>query len=95
MSYLYCTSCGEKNVYTGKAPKFCNYCGSKIGSKNEKNTFVNKSIQAHEEESDETSTDINVLPSLSSLQYEISSSQKKTFKFEEIVREEAVKQEEG
>jgi len=87
MSYKYCSNCGHKNQYIGMVPKFCNNCGANMSgvstsqelSKSTvlKNKNVNKSSQEDE-------TDINFVPRINKLDYEVSAMEKRTFKMEEI-----------
>lgn len=74
MQFIYCTECGSKNVYSGSKPKFCSSCGHPMGTTSStKNNNLNKEAIVQTKASlAENETDIDYVPSISSLQYEIS-----------------------
>ena len=70
MKSEYCSKCGHKNVYSLKAPKFCNNCGEKMASSliySQSNVGTVKSSTPLKE--DETA--VEELPNLNGLAYEI------------------------
>jgi len=79
MQTTYCTHCGSKNIYSGEKPKFCSSCGKSINrspSHDKKNTT--KKIQKREDsaaEKDDDSTDIDYVPNISSLAYDLDTSE--------------------
>ena len=89
MSVKYCKSCGAKNSYIGTEPKFCSHCGeplNKIVKKITKGSVANSHNVSDAINSDDT-TNIDYVPNISRLQYDIDIPHKKTFTFEEIAGE--------
>jgi len=75
MQAIYCTECGSKNIYSGSKPKFCSSCGHPIGvsTKEKKVSNLRKKPDNRTQASlVEGETDIDYVPSISSLEYEIS-----------------------
>ena len=76
MQAIYCTQCGSKNIYSGEKPKFCSSCGSPINGqassekKTPKKTLPKKNERA---EASEDYSDVDYVPDVRSLEYEISS----------------------
>ena len=72
---MYCSSCGGKVEYLLKAPTFCSHCGVNMGGGGEKSiprrAQSNASMQADDDPDDPDGTDVNHVPSLNGLQYEI------------------------
>ena len=81
MQTTYCSHCGSKNIYSGEKPKFCSSCGKPMGgSEASKKTATSQRAKARrnkapEEKSsiDDGSTDIDYVPNIESLSYEIDS----------------------
>jgi len=96
MSVKYCPHCGEKNTFVGKAPNFCNYCGSSFSSKSiNLNNRSNSTTNTEQIETfDADYTDANYVPNITKLSYETEGFQKKTFKFDELISEEQRKTQE-
>ena len=86
MPHKYCKSCGSKNDYIGSVPKFCSNCGKPLGSSTVAKRVVKNSIaqQKSREIIAEDETDINYVPNVASLQYDVSPFDKKSFKVEEL-----------
>ena len=79
MQHIYCTQCGHKNSYIGVKPKFCSNCGAplSVNSKVEKNIEIKRpqnSRALNEDELLDDESDINEVPHIESLSYEIDSS---------------------
>ena len=77
MLSTYCQSCGSKNEYKIKKPKFCGHCGEPFGTALAPagpETVKKKRSKASREpvELDEDGTDVFEVPDLSDLEYEIS-----------------------
>ena len=98
MQTLFCTECGAKMTYSGAKPKFCSSCGTNIGGglsaspkevKTNKIPSLRKQIQARQSSEllKEDETDIDVLPNISSLSYELSDGGEgnHVYKFEDII----------
>lgn len=92
MQHIYCTQCGHKNPYTGVKSKFCSNCGaplsfdSKAENKFQIKRTQNSRVLAEDELLDDES-DINEVPYIESLSYEIDSSGMgyKLHKFENFI----------
>lgn len=99
MQTLFCTECGHKMVYSGAKPKFCSSCGAPIGvpSKPEKSSSkrsapsIKDQIIAKKNSRlvSEDETDAEYVPEINSLKYEISTSGNPTYKFGELLSENA------
>lgn len=79
MQTTYCTHCGSKNIYSGEKPKFCSSCGKPInGTLSPAPKNIAKKMQKTEERSavrDDDSTDIDYVPNISSLAYDLDASE--------------------
>ena len=79
MQTTYCTHCGSKNIYSGEKPKFCSSCGKPInGSSPPAQKNIARKIQKGEERApvkDDDSTDIDYVPNINSLAYELDTSE--------------------
>ena len=86
MPHKYCKSCGSKNEYIGSVPKFCSNCGKPMGSAVVTKRVVKNSIAQtkRQEVLAEDESDIDYVPNIASLQYEVSPFEKKSFKVEEL-----------
>ena len=97
MQALFCTECGHKLQYSGAKPKFCSSCGLPIGGSSSgeskprpRNTF-REQMEAREQGGgmidDGDSTDIQEVPQIEGLEYEISASDfgHLIHKFEDII----------
>ena len=63
---LYCSSCGADNSYTMQKPNFCKKCGDSFsGTSNASGTTQSTSL-------DEEDRDVNQVPNLSKLDFDIS-----------------------
>lgn len=77
MQTTYCTHCGSKNIYSGAKPKFCSSCGKPMsgstasGEITKKNTKKRPPQKEELIEEDGDTTDIDHVPNVSSLAYEI------------------------
>ncbi len=77
MQTIFCTKCGAKNIYSGAKPKFCSSCGAptdpgaapKESKSSQDNPTRLKSRKSRPIKEDET--DIDYVPSIQSLAYEI------------------------
>ena len=77
MQTIFCTECGAKNIYSGAKPKFCSSCGAPIGpgtasresesSENKRENLKTKKVRPTKEDE----TDIDYVPNIQSLAYEI------------------------
>jgi hypothetical protein len=70
MQTLFCTKCGAKNSYSGAKPKFCSSCGAPIGESSSSNDQVPSKAKRKPLSEDET--DIDHVPNIESLSYEVS-----------------------
>ena len=86
MPHKYCKSCGSKNEYIGSPPKFCSNCGKPLGLAPVAKRVVKNSIAQtkRQEVLAEDESDIDYVPNIASLQYEVSPFEKKSFKVEEL-----------
>ena len=87
MSYKYCDNCGHKNQYIGSPPKFCNNCGSSMSGQQSVKRVVKNSIATKKSrvELNEDETDMDYVPNISGLDYEISAFDTRTFKLGDIL----------
>lgn len=101
MQTIFCTECGGKNEYSGVKPKFCSSCGASMNPganklKAEKKSTPVKKVSSFREQMelrkqsreslDETEeTDINHVPNISSLSYEITKGGNKIHNFNDII----------
>ena len=88
MSVKYCKYCGAKNSYIGVEPKFCSHCGEPFGSKKlvkriTRGSIANSKNVSNDVNNDDT-TNMDYVPNISRLQYDVDIAEKKTFTFEEI-----------
>tara|TARA_B110000305_G_C19436893_1_gene639499 strand:+ start:295 stop:594 length:300 start_codon:yes stop_codon:yes gene_type:complete len=94
MRSTFCPSCGGKNEYSYQPPKFCNNCGTSFGSlsgsttepktlSTKKNILKKKPTVALKEDE----TDIEFVPSLARLEYEIDVPQDNIHKMSDIFNE--------
>ena len=84
MQSIYCTECGSKNVYSGSKPKFCSSCGHPINNSIAPKKGIKKNFSSKLQEDE---TDIDSVPNLNSLAYEITDDGSlgcQSMKFEEI-----------
>lgn len=76
MLSTYCQSCGSKNEYQLKKPKFCGHCGEPLSAETPKPGLINTKRETEVSRgSSETSgeeTDVFEVPDLTDLEYEIS-----------------------
>ena len=102
MQTIFCTECGSKNEYSGKKPNFCSSCGfsfvdqksaQPIAKASNKKPIRQSRSEAPQVEISEDETDIDYVPSISSLSYEITSEGNSVHKFEDIV--DAAKKDKG
>ena len=85
MANKYCKHCGHKNEYVGSSPKFCNNCGKPMSSLASKNINNKKPIKSRSQEIvNDDETEIDYVPSIAKLQYEISPFSKKSYKMEDL-----------
>jgi len=76
MQAIYCTQCGSKNIFSGEKPKFCSSCGSPINVQASSTTkTLKKTLPKKKErvEASEEYSDVDYVPDVKSLEYEISS----------------------
>lgn len=94
MQTIFCTECGSKNEYSGKKPNFCSSCGFSFGGQavtkpapqyTKKRPVKKAQPKASPVEISEDETDIDYVPSISSLSYEVTSGGNIVHKFEDIV----------
>ena len=101
MQTIFCTECGHKMTYAGARPKFCSSCGVSLevgaspppeapGNKKRKLPSLRNQMQARLEGGEsigDDETDIDYVPQLDGLQYEISSDGfgNPVHKFEDVV----------
>lgn len=77
MNYDYCSACGNKIEFSLKKPNFCPHCGTPSGKTSSasapqtKPLTARRVIEPQEEPTKEDETNINTLPALASLQYDI------------------------
>jgi hypothetical protein len=88
MAFKYCKSCGSKTQFLGIAPKFCSSCGKPFGeeaSSSGRKTMARKAPEAKRAEKlSEDETDVDFIPHIDSLQYDVSPFENKTFKAEDL-----------
>ena len=84
MAHKHCKHCGSKNEYVGKEPKFCSHCGKSLGSM--PSHVVKASIPQKKSVARlaDDETDVDYIPNITKLQYEVSPYEKVTFKVEEL-----------
>lgn len=94
MQTIFCTECGSKNEYSSKKPNFCSSCGFSFVDQKSNQTDAKASNKkpirrsrpnVPQVELAEDETDIDYVPSISSLSYEITSEGNNIHKFEDIV----------
>ncbi len=97
MSYKYCDNCGHKNQYIGIPPKFCNNCGSSMSGEKSVKRVVKNSIASKKPrvELSEDETDVDYVPDISKLEYEVSAFEQKTFKLGDIIPNKSNAEEKG
>ena len=77
MNHDYCGACGNKIEFSLQRPKFCPHCGALNGGTSSastspvKNPIARKRGDVQEETVQDDETNINALPSMASLQYEL------------------------
>ena len=77
MTYEYCSACGNKIEFSLQRPNFCPHCGTPSGKASSasppkaKPLTARRVIEPQEEPIKEDETNINTLPALASLQYEL------------------------
>ena len=87
MSFKSCNNCGHKNSYLAVEPKFCTNCGKELGgsaassfsSSITQRPNVRSNVKLNEDE-----TDINFVPNIRKLEYDISPFEKNSVKFEDL-----------
>jgi len=86
MPHKYCKSCGSKNEYVGSPPKFCSNCGKPLGLASVAKRVVKNSIAQKKtrEIIGDDETDINYVPNIANLQYDVDPFEKKSFNIEEL-----------
>lgn len=86
MPYKYCKSCGAKNQYVGSTPKFCSSCGKPMSASVATKRVVKNSIAQKKtrEIIGDDETDIDYVPNIANLQYNVDPFEKKSFKIEEL-----------
>lgn len=97
MAHKYCKHCGSKNQYIGSVPKFCSSCGKPFGSTAVAKRVVKNPLsqKASSEMLNEDETDVDFLPNISKLEYEVSPFEMKAFKIEDVVNLEEDGEEKG
>jgi hypothetical protein len=97
MAHKYCKNCGAKNQYVGTVPKFCSSCGKPFGAIAVAKRVVKNHLsqKPSSEKFNEDETDVDFLPNISKLEYEISPFESKAFKMEDIVNLEENGEEKG
>ena len=77
MNYDYCGACGNKIEFSLQRPNFCPHCGTSIGKVNSssvshaKPSIARRKVETKEEPMSEDETNIDALPMMASLQYEL------------------------
>jgi hypothetical protein len=81
MSVIYCPECGFKNSYTLNVPNFCGGCAVPL-KKGVKEKVTNSAIANKEEhvELEDDETDMDYVPEINELQYEVSQGGLQVFK---------------
>ena len=78
MPVMYCPECGFKNQYTLSVPNFCGGCGSPLGNAKNidiptSNASISRKTRRQEKpDLDDDETDINEVPDIRNLEYEVS-----------------------
>jgi|SRR6056300_676176 len=86
MSNLYCPGCGHKNIYNLHIPKFCNSCGSSFQIESQAKVAQKTSTKGNTAaEIDEDESDIDYVPEINKLQYEVSHAMSNVFKGKDIL----------
>ena len=81
MAVIYCPECGFKNSYTLTIPNFCGGCASPL--RKDVKAKVNNSTIANKKEHvelEDDETDMDYVPQISNLQYEVSQGGLQVFK---------------
>lgn len=82
MSFTYCKLCGHKNLYSVSVPKFCGECGTPLSGgsgakakppekKKAPRREKRSRLSAEADSLDEEGLDIDCVPQLNKLQYEV------------------------
>ena len=77
MSQAFCTECGYKMVFEYSKPKFCSNCGtstSVVGASSIKQPVKQRQVSVDDDDYDEDGTDIDEVPVIDKLQFEIEKS---------------------
>ena len=86
----YCKKCGHDNKYVGVLPKFCSGCGSSLSEVNTGpvRNVVSKSIASKKPSVvlGEDETDIEYVPDIGRLQYNVEVPQSRTIKMGDILK---------
>lgn len=91
MSVKYCKKCGAKNSYIGIEPKFCSHCGEPLSQSSKTSKIIprgsiSNSISSANAVNNDDTTNVDYVPQIGRLQYDVDSFEKKTFTFEEIAK---------
>jgi uncharacterized Zn finger protein (UPF0148 family) len=89
MLKIYCSECGAPTTYTSNKPKFCSSCGisfNKEASKPQQQKIVPKVIptkieSSFEEEDDDLGQEVNHVPEINKIDYEI---EERTYRGEKL-----------
>ena len=87
MSFKSCSHCGHKNSYLAVEPKFCVNCGKELGGSSAsgyspsitKRPSIEPNVKLNEGE-----TDIDFVPNIRKLEYDISPFEKNSVKFGDL-----------
>lgn len=91
MAFKYCKSCGAKTQYLGVVPKFCSSCGESFSGSSSASIQAERLVRKNpikrevpSEKLNEDETDVDYVPNIASLSYDVSPFDQKTFKAEEL-----------
>jgi len=93
MRSTFCTSCGGKNEFSYQPPKFCNHCGESFGGIPTTDKSLAKKVNPLAKRKPsvplkEDETDIDFVPNIAKLEYEIDIPHDNIHKMSDILNEE-------
>lgn len=94
MLKIYCTQCGSPTAYSLSKPKFCSSCGKSFNENFTKNVIATEKPKIQQknvlprfdvEDDDDIGDEVNSVPNISHLNYEVESSKDKKIKIGDII----------
>lgn len=87
MNVDYCPHCGFKNVYAGKAPNFCGGCGQPLNVSAASGPTIRRPRQSQQEATPVVNHEVDRVPLISKLEYEIEGTASQKMKLGDVMRE--------